>query len=166
MVWLVVLLLLLSLLLYAIRYRDTHRGKVTFFHQWFNGSYKDKNGKAEREILLVQQHFYYFEHGNFIIEGRLFLFKIKKKSNLFLCFCHSFRANQFVYFPFEMHAVRVCARYSLIGIKFEMWNIKWQEYGFEFALRLSFTRFVFSVRSVFWGMLIAIYIGAPFFYEF
>lgn len=49
MVWLL-LLLLLSLLLHATMLGYTSR-QSHFFHQWFNGSYKEENGKTERNTF-------------------------------------------------------------------------------------------------------------------
>lgn len=116
-----------------LRYWETgtHIAAKSFFS--INGSMGRTKKKTEcGEILLVQQHFYYFEHENFIIEGRFFFRKINSLvSNSFcwmlLYFCHSFGQTNLFIFHSRSHctvACILCARYSLIGIKFEMLNIK------------------------------------------
>lgn len=107
MVWLLLLLLLL-LLCYDILGCISRQSQF-FFQQWFNGSYKEENWK-NGEILLVQQHFYYFEHGNFIIEGRVFFYlnRICFFFWMLLCFCHSFWGKPICLFSIQDSTV--CAR--------------------------------------------------------
>lgn len=149
------------------------------FIQWFNGSYNEEANRKRRNTFQCIYFFIIFDTETSSLRVDVFLFKKecsflefffffccwKIVCCLLPCCCHSFepKTNLFISSPHHLpraYNVRD-ARYSLIGITFEMRNIKWQEYGFEFSLGRS------CFAPLFRCILIAIYIKSTrILYEF